>query len=158
MSGFGSEAEILCSTRALPVLTQLRHRSTWQHMSHPLILLEWYAWPIRSFDRDYVQLEGREEVDRYIQAIKGIVQRGIDFVAASDNGRRQPCITPTLNAWLQRRGRLKMHSAALASRSRKRRQKALRYSKTASARTACSRWLQAGGSSCPVRGYSLRLE
>src|SRR5215831_16113925 len=102
---------------------------------------------------DYVQLEGREEVDRYIQAIKGIVQRGIDtFLAASDNGRRQPCITPTLNAWLRSRGRLKMHSAALASRSRKRRQKALRNSKTASARTACSRWLQAGGSSCPVRG------
>src|SRR5262245_8530162 len=25
MSGFGDEAEILCSTRALPVLTQLRH-------------------------------------------------------------------------------------------------------------------------------------
>jgi hypothetical protein len=25
MSGFGGEAEILCSTRALPVLTHLRH-------------------------------------------------------------------------------------------------------------------------------------
>jgi len=30
--------------------------------------------------------------------------------------------------------------------------KSVRNSKTASARTACSRWLQAGGSSCPVRG------
>jgi ABC transporter substrate binding protein len=37
---------------------------------------------------DYVRLEGREEVDRYAQAIKGMIQRGVDiFVAASD-----PCL------------------------------------------------------------------
>jgi putative tryptophan/tyrosine transport system substrate-binding protein len=42
---------------------------------------------------DYVRLEGREEVDRYAQAIKGMIQRGVDiFVAASD-----PCLKAAMS-------------------------------------------------------------